>query len=126
MSSYRIFIVCFCISAIAFGVFIASYLQSLFQIIQMADSMDSRPAEVFSLLFSPTWIISLVVMAIANLVYRVLGIIFVARNPGLEGGEKAIWIIGFVLLSFITGIVFMAMASSRNLLGKEQLPTPKY
>lgn len=126
MNAYRIFIICFCASTLALGVFFFSYIQSVFQLIQVADSLEGRPSEVFSTLFSPTWIISLLVMAVANLVYRVLGIIFIARNPTLEGGEKAIWIIGFVLLSFITAIVFMAMASSRKLLAKEEVSPQKY
>jgi tetrahydromethanopterin S-methyltransferase subunit F len=126
MNAYRIFILCFCASTLALGVFLFSYIQSIAQIIQMADSLEGRPSEIFSLLFSPTWIIALLVMAIGSLAYRVLGIIFIARNPNLEGGEKAIWIIGFVILSFITAIVFMAMASSRNLLAKEAAAPQKY
>lgn len=60
-------------------------------------------------------LISLAVLMISGLLYKVLGIIFVARNSKLQGGEQAIWIIGFVLFGFITAIVFMAIGKSRGL-----------
>ena len=65
-------------------------------------------------IFSPEVIISGLVMAISSLLYRVLGIIEVAKNKTIAGGEKALWVIGFILMGFITAIVFLVLAKSRN------------
>lgn len=127
MSLYRVFIISFCLTVLALGVFLYSYFQALFDILQMVgEQPDIKPAEVFARLFTPVWLISLLVLVVASMLYRVLGIVFIVRNPNLDGGEKAMWVIGFVLLSFIAAIVFMAMASSRNLTSTETILPPKY
>ena len=50
-----------------------------------------------------------------GLTYRILGIVHVARTKIISDGEKALWIVGFVILGFITAIVFLVMAKSRKL-----------
>jgi hypothetical protein len=60
-------------------------------------------------------IISLIVFGISNLACRIMGIVAVAKSKTVSDGEKALWIIGFVLLSFITSIVFLIMAKGRGI-----------
>jgi predicted permease len=116
MTQYRIFIAAFIISIISMVVFFATYFSGLMNLMRMTahnDGMD--PFYFFKTIFSPLMLISLAVLMISGLLYKVLGIIFVARNSKLQGGEQAIWIIGFVLFGFITAIVFMAIGKSRGL-----------
>lgn len=80
----------------------------------------SAAGDYIQRLFSPVWLAALIFMSITGLLYRVLGIVFAVRNPNLEGGEKAMWVIGFVLFGFITAIVFMVMATSRDLTATEK------
>jgi hypothetical protein len=87
-----------------------------------SEGMPMDPFYFFKMIFSPLMLIAMAVLAISGLLYRILGIIFVARNSKLQGGEQALWIIGFVLFGFVTAIVFMAIGRSRALIpvsGKE-------
>ncbi len=128
MNLYRLFILSFIMTLLALGAFIVSYFHALAGIIELAGREEASvlPVEVFRRIFSPALIISGLVLTVAGILYKVLGIVFIARNPNLESGEKAMWIIGFVMLGFITAIVFMAMASSRNLTVKERVAPVKY
>lgn len=120
MSLYRLFIISFIVCIIATVVFFGSYFSSMLQIIRVSRVQEVQPEAILSAFFSPVWLAALVFMSITALLYRVLGIVFAVRNPNLEGGEKAMWVIGFVLFGFITAIIFMVMASSRNLTATEK------
>ncbi|MFA6057163.1 MAG: hypothetical protein WC756_03110 [Taibaiella sp.] len=125
MNQYRLFIAAFIISIVAMVIFFATYFNGLMNVMHVAVHNEGIPVDpfyFFKTLFSPLMLTALAVLIISGLLYKVLGIIFVARNPKLPGGEQAIWIIGFVLFGFITAIVFMAIGKSRGLVstsGKE-------
>jgi predicted permease len=125
MNQYRIFIAAFIINIISMIVFFAAYFNGLMNVIRAAshsEGITMDPFYFFKLIFSPLMLIAVAVLTISGLLYRVLGIIFVARNSKLQGGEQALWIIGFVLFGFVTAIVFMAIGRSRTLIpapGKE-------
>lgn len=126
MSLYRIFVFAFILSALALGIFLYFYIHMITDLVTMSDASVVEPAAVFRRLFAPTIIIPAIVLGISSLLYRVLGIVFIARNPLLESGEKVVWILGFVLLGFITGIVFMVTASSRALTATEKKQEPEF
>ena len=75
---------------------------------------DSDPIRVITTIFSPTVIISGMILGFSNLIYRILGIVYVAKNKTVSDGEKALWIIGFIIMGFITGIVFLIMAKGKK------------
>lgn len=119
MTLFRLFIVSFIISIVAFLIFLVVYLTGIFNVMRMTELnnvMPHYPFRVFSQIFSPVFFISLAVTFLSGLVYRVIGIVLVARNDKLQGGEQALWIIGLILFGFITAIVFMAIGKSRNLI----------
>ena len=51
-------------------------------------------------------------MALTGLAYRILGIVYTVRNKTVSDGEKALWIIGFILMGFVTSIVFCTWAET--------------
>ena len=115
MSKYNTFLLFFIISTLGAIVFMIFYLTQIFTFVSHAYENDNiGPMEVFSTIFSPVVIVSFIILTISNLVYRVLGIVYVARNTIIKDGEKALWIIGFIIFGFITGIVFLAMAKSKG------------
>jgi hypothetical protein len=123
MSRYQVFVSAFIISIIAFVIFITAHVYGIFNMIRSAETYAGSPADpfqMFSTIFSPVWIISMLLLMATGLLYRVLGIIFTANNTKMESGEKALWIIGFVIFGFITAIVFMALRNSKNLTGDVQ------
>lgn len=116
MNAYRIFILAFVLSIVAFVVVMISYVNGIMDVVRIAQHGNEEMAsEILKTIFSPLFIISCLVLGICSLLYRVLGIVFVVKSNA-EGGEKALWIIGFILIGFITAIIFMAVAKSRNLL----------
>lgn len=125
MNQYRIFIASFMISIAAMIAFFATYFNGLINVMRAVSHSEGMPMDpfyFFKMIFSPLMLITLAVLIISGLLYKVLGIIFVARNAKIPGGEQAIWIIGFVLFGFITAIVFIAIGKSRGLVttsGKE-------
>jgi tetrahydromethanopterin S-methyltransferase subunit F len=38
----------------------------------------------------------------------------VAKNSSVSDGEKALWIIGFIIMGFVTAIVFLIMAKDKK------------
>lgn len=117
MRQYHILIIAFFIAVLAMPVFFYAYFSGLlngFEVIMSLGQKAQFPSYFLGTIFSPLLISSLMIMVIAGLLYRILGIIIVAKKKGVESGEKAMWIIGFVMFGFITAIVFMAMASSRH------------
>lgn len=116
MKQYRLFILSFIISIIAMIVFFASYFNGIMNMVRITSTHQhiQDPFFFFNTLFSPLFFISLAISGLASLTYRILGIVAIARTTNLQGGEQALWIIGFVLFGFITAIVFMAMGKGRN------------
>lgn len=116
MTLYRFYIVAFFLSIIAFFVFIVQYLQFFSQLFTHGMfSGQQNPEQIFQLIFSPLLIISAIVMGVASLAYKIIGIVFIAQKKDLPGGEQALWIIGFIFMGFITAIVFMALAKTKQL-----------
>ena len=117
MTKYNTFLILFISSVVAFLFFMAFYLNGIFSIVfrMHEHPYDSHsPFEILSTLFSPAFIVSALVFGIANLSCRILGIVSVAKSKIVTDGEKALWIIGFVILGFITAIVFLVMARGKK------------
>lgn len=117
MNKYNTFLTVFIISAVALIVFMVFYMQGIFGFVRnMAELRGEQPNPflIFNTIFTPPVIISGTIMAVLSLVYRVLGIVYVAKNKTVKDGEKALWIIGFIIMGFITGIVFLVMAKGRK------------
>jgi len=115
MIKYNTFLTLFIISAIAFIVFMAFYINSIFSVVlHEREYSEQYPFEVFKNIFSVPVIISLSVVVLSNLACRITGIVAVAKSNTVSDGEKALWIVGFVLLSFITSIVFLVMAKGKG------------
>jgi len=117
MTKYNTFLTVFIISVVAFIVFMAFYVQAIFGLIKTMDEFkneDPNPFIIFNTIFSPQVIISAIVLGFSSLTYRILGIVHVARNKTVRDGEKALWIIGFILMGFVTAIVFLVMAKGRK------------
>ncbi|HMK04217.1 MAG TPA: hypothetical protein VK489_08500 [Ferruginibacter sp.] len=115
MSKYNTFLAIFIISFISMIVFLIVYLQAVFGFAFHADEYTRHnPLEVLSTIFSPAVVASGIIMGVSSLIYRVLGIVYVAKSKTVSDGEKALWIIGFIIMGFITGIVFLVMAKGRK------------
>jgi hypothetical protein len=117
MTKYNTFLLLFIASVIALIVFLVFYLQAIFGFALNFDEFDKQhpnPIEFIARIFNPAVIISLALLAFSSLAYRVLGIVHVARSKTVSDGEKALWIIGFVIMGFITAIVFLVMAKGRK------------
>ena len=99
---------------IAFFIF---YIQAIFGFafnIHELDGPNQNPFGIISQIFSPQVIISGIVLALSSLAYRIIGIVHVAKNKAVTDGEKALWIVGFIIMGFVTAIVFLIMAKSRK------------
>jgi len=51
---------------------------------------------------------------VTSLTSRIMGIVAVAKSKTVADGEKALWIVGFALMSFITSIIFLIMAKGKG------------
>ncbi|MES2850928.1 MAG: hypothetical protein V4685_17890 [Bacteroidota bacterium] len=117
---YKTFLWIFILSMISGIIFLIFYLQAIFSVVKYsAYNPEPDPFSIFEKLFTPVVIISFIVMVATSLTYRIMGIVAVAKNKVASGGEKALWIVGFVLLGFITGIAFLALAKGRKLVEQE-------
>jgi len=117
MQSYRIFIVAFVLSILGMVVFFGIYFSALMNFMRYTTTHSNPdPAFMLSTIISAPLLISLAVAAIAGLTYRIIGIVHIANNPELQGGEQALWIIGFLMMGFVAAIVFMALCKSRRLI----------
>lgn len=117
MSKYNTFLTIFIIAVLAFIFFMIFYLQAIFGFVfSMAELKAEEPSPflLFNKIFTPGVIISGVLLAFSSLVYRVLGIVHVVRNKAAADGEKALWIVGFILMGFVTAIVFLVLAKGRK------------
>ena len=117
MTKYNTFLTVFIISVIAMIVFLVFYMQAIFGVIRTVDEFrgdEPSPFLIFNTIFSPQVIISAIVLGLSSLTYRILGIVHVAKSKTAGDGEKALWIVGFILMGFITAIVFLVMAKGRK------------
>lgn len=117
MNKYNTFLTVFVISVIAMIVFFIFYFQAILGVIHIADEFRSdepSPFLILNTIFSPPVIISGIILAFSSLAYRILGIVHVAKNKTVKDGEKALWIIGFIIMGFVTAIVFLVMAKGRK------------
>jgi hypothetical protein len=117
MTKYNTFLFLFIVSTVAIIVFFVFYLQAIFGFalnIHEFEGHNPNPFDVFSRIFSPQVIISGVIMTFSSLAYRIMGIVYVAKNKTVGDGEKALWIVGFIIIGFVTAIVFLVMAKGRK------------
>ncbi|CAN5478504.1 hypothetical protein BH09BAC6_BH09BAC6_16590 [soil metagenome] len=117
MTKYNTFLFLFIVSVIAMIVFLVFYLQAIFGFAMHVNEFDQQhpnPFEFLTRIFNPSVIISGMLMAFGSLAYRILGIVYVAKNKIVKDGEKALWIVGFIIMGFVTAIVFLAMAKGRK------------
>jgi hypothetical protein len=115
MSKYNSFLALFVISVVAFIFFIASYLPVIFAVVMHShEYSNQQPIELMATIFTPPVIISAAILGLSSLIYRILGIVYVARSHTVSEGEKALWIIGFVFAGFIAGVVFLILAKSKK------------
>ena len=115
MSRYNIFLSFFVITVVAFIFFMALYFSVILGIIFQAEQHGEAEAiRVVGPVFGPGLIISAIVLFVSSLVYRVLGIVHVARSKTVPDGEKALWVIGFMIMGFITAIIFLVMAKGKK------------
>ena len=118
MSKYNCFLLLFIVSVAAFVVFMVFYLKAFFGLAMHAEELSdhsySSPLQFMATIFTPELIISFIVTAACSLCTRVLGIVWVIKNKTVTDGEKALWIIGFIMMGFVTAIVFLILAKSRK------------
>ena len=118
MTRYNTFLTIFILSFISLIIFLAFYMEAIFSLATtLYNEQGNKPSPffVFSSLFNPAVIISAVILGCCSLAYRILGIVYVDKNKTVSDGEKALWIIGFIIMGFITGIVFLVMAKGRKI-----------
>jgi len=115
MNKYNTFLCFFIITVVAFIFFMTSYMSVIFAIIFHAQEYaENDPLKIVRTIFSPTVIISGILLFVSSLLYRILGIVHVARSKTVADGEKALWIIGFIIMGFITAIIFLVMAKGKK------------
>jgi cell division protein FtsL len=116
MSRYNTFLTLFIVATLAFISFFIFYLQGIFSVmLHVQDYAENNPFEVFSTIFSPGVISSAIIAGVTSLTNRILGIVWVAKCKTIADGEKALWIVGFILMSFITSIVFLIIAKGKKI-----------
>jgi Na+/proline symporter len=117
MNKYNTFLTIFIISLIALIIFLVYYIQAIFGLVHTMDEFkgeEPSPFLIINTLFSPEVIISAIILGLSSLAYRILGIVHVIRCKTVKDGEKALWVIGFLLIGFVTAIVFLVMAKGRK------------
>ena len=117
MTRYNTFLALFIISIVAMAFFLTFYIKAILGLVATVDELNGQKPNVMlilNILFNPHVIVTGIILALSSLAYRVLGIVYVAKNKTVSDGEKALWIIGFILVGFITGIVFLAIAKGKK------------
>lgn len=117
MFKYNTFLFIFIVSVVAIIIFFVFYLQAIFGFAINMNEFEGRhtnPFEFFGRIFTPQVIIAAIIMGFSSLAYRITGIVYVAKNKTVNDGEKALWIVGFIIMGFVTAIVFLAMAKGRK------------
>lgn len=117
MTKYNTFLTVFILSVVALIVFLIFYFQVIFGFafsLKEQEPYGPSPVDVLAGIFTPEVIISGAVMILTSLLYRILGIVHVAKNKNVSDGEKALWIVGFIIMGFVTAIVFLIMAKGKK------------
>ena len=117
MNKYNTFLTVFIISVVALVIFMIFYIQGIFGLVGHVDELqgeDPNPFLILNTIFSPQVIISGMLLGLSSLAYRILGIVHVAKSKTVKDGEKALWMVGFIIFGFVTGIVFLVMAKGRK------------
>lgn len=116
MGRYNTFLILFLASVLVTAVFMVFYLQAIFSLVAEATRHvpEPDPFEMLTTIFSPQVLFSGVAMALTGLAYRILGIVYTVRNKTVSDGEKALWIIGCILMGFVTSIVFLVLGRKRG------------
>ncbi len=115
MSKYNSFLALFVISIVAFIFFMASYVHVIFAFVMRShEYANHQPIRLLATIFTPQVIISAAILGISSLIYRILGIVYVAKSSTVSEGEKALWIIGFVFMGFISAVVFLILAKGKK------------
>lgn len=119
---YNTFLWIFILSILSAVVLMVFYFKAIFSFVQHSEMYDrnANPFAFLANIFTPEVIISLVLTIATGLAYRIMAIVWIAKNKIISGGEKALWIVGFLLLGFVTAIVFLILAKSRKLIPQEQ------
>lgn len=68
---------------------------------------------IFKINHMETSIILPILVLIPTLAYVIIGIYEVSKSSRIEKLEKAIWILGFILLTLITGILYFLLGQKR-------------
>ena len=119
---YNTFLWVFIISILSGIVFLIFYMQAIFSVVAISmHEREPNPFAIFAHILNPAVLISLLVAIVTGLAYRIMGIVCVAKNKTVSDGERAIWIIGFILLGFVTAIVFLILAKSKKLVKQENV-----
>lgn len=117
MTKYNAFLSFFMLSVITLIAFVIFYFSAVFNFAyKMNDtgSFNQNTIGILSSLFPPQVLITGLLMIICSLLYRIMGIVYVAKTKTVSDGEKALWIVGFILMGFVTAIVFLIMARGRK------------
>lgn len=115
MSKYNTFLTLFIVAVIAGIFFMGFYIKGIFTFVaHVHQNPNPDPFEMLSIIFAPPVIISLAIAVVCTLASLITGIVLVAKSKTVSDGEKAIWIIGFVMMYFITSIVFLIMAKGKK------------
>lgn len=121
MSKYNVFLAIFIVSIISGIFFFVFYVQAISIFMLHAgdyfghDQFKHFPVKMFREIFTPPLILSIIFFGASSLAVKVLGIVYAAKNKIIPSGEKALWIMGFVLMGFITSIIFLVLAKDRKL-----------
>lgn len=121
---FNALVITFIFSIIAGGYLIYAYFKFVGGLVGEAvddPNFDPNPSFIFDNLFSSGNITSLIVLSISSLANKIIGIIIVLKNKIIGSTEKVLWVMGFILFSFITNIVFMALKDSNKLLDESHL-----
>jgi len=115
MRKYAVFLTLFIISVIACCFLIGFYIKAILSVVVLThDNPKPDPFEILSTIFSPALIFSLVIAVVASLINRIIGVVAVVKSKAVSDGEKVVWVLGFVFMSFITSIVFLIMARGKK------------
>ena len=114
MRKYSVFLTLCIISVIACCFLIGFYIKAILSVVVLTHNPKPDPFEILSTIFSPALIFSLVIAIVTSLINRIIGVVAVVKSKAVSDGEKVVWVLGFVFMSFITSIVFLIMARGKK------------
>lgn len=117
MTKFQGLLLLFLISVIAGIIGLVAYIKGIAELVQtlgLHQNETENVNQILSIFFNPVLLISFVVAIIASLAFRILAIVHVSNSTSIEGGEKALWIIGLIFISFITGIIFLVFLNNKR------------